>query len=199
MEQDEDGKIVDTERFVFTGETKHDKRVVNLDSYAQAVGMEIGIKAGTGKYVCNVEHDVVFLGKWVKDLLPLLIKNVFVSYAWRHDIDQALTPQFSVVERSTLENNYLFEPGDIYPNVHYQDTFGMLSLWARRKDENFCILVNSLNEPGLKSQHVLDVPHGEQGWIEGKPFVYHYGRGGGRNDYLYQLWIEKTNEYLDNN
>ena len=48
----------------------------------------------------------------------------------------------------------------------------------------------------LKKYHVLDLPHGEQGWINDKPFVYHYGRGTSRGEHLKKLWIKKITEYL---
>ena len=49
---------------------------------------------------------------------------------------------------------------------------------------------------GDKSKHILDLPHGEQGWINDKPFVYHYGRGTTRGDDLKDLWIKTITQYL---
>ena len=133
------------------------------------------------------------------DKILLLEKNEFVSYAWRHDIDTARSAQWSVMKRSIFESDYLYEEGDLYPNIHYKDTFGLLSLWTREKDKDFYICRNSLNEPELKKYHVLNLPHGEQGWINDKPFVYHYGRGTTREIDLRNLWIEEVTKYLDRN
>jgi len=176
--------------------TKHDRRKVHLASYALAEGMKMGVLEGKSQYVSFIQSDIVFLNEWTDDILPLLEKNEFVSYAWRHDIDQACTPQWSVMKRSIFESDYLYEKGDLYPNIHYKDTFGLLSLWTREKEKEFYICQNSLNERELKKHHILDLPHGEQGWINDKPFIYHYGRGTSRGPDLRKLWIEKTTEYM---
>ena len=66
------------------------------------------------------------------------------------------------------------------------------------KNKKFYICDNSLNQRELKKYHVLDLPHGEQGFINYKPFVYHFGRGTSRGEHLKKLWIKKTTEYLGN-
>tara|TARA_B100000575_G_C23143268_1_gene666072 strand:+ start:10160 stop:10948 length:789 start_codon:yes stop_codon:yes gene_type:complete len=176
--------------------TKHDKRKVHLASYALAEGLKIGLKKGSSDYVSFIQSDVVFLDEWVDDVLPMLEENEFVSYSWRHDIDQANLPQWSVMKRSIFDSDFLYEPGDLYPNIHYKDTLGLLSLWVRKKEKKYFICKNSWNDRSLKSQHILDVPHGEQGWINGKPFVYHYGRGTTRDKNLKQIWIDSVSNYL---
>ena len=77
------------DNYGWDGYSKYDKRPLGFASWLQAEAMSIGTKIGNGKYVCQVEHDVIFLNKWVNDILPLLDNNSFVSYAWREDIDQA--------------------------------------------------------------------------------------------------------------
>ena len=77
------------DNYGWDGHAKYDRRILGFASWLQAKGMTIGAKAGNGKYICHIEHDVVFLNKWTDDILPLLEHNSFVSYGWRHDIDQA--------------------------------------------------------------------------------------------------------------
>tara|TARA_R110001583_G_scaffold19578_1_gene76463 strand:+ start:2881 stop:3735 length:855 start_codon:yes stop_codon:yes gene_type:complete len=184
------------ENYGWDGYTKYDKRSLGFASWLQARGMEIGTKIGNGKYICQVEHDVVFLNKWVSDVLPMLKTNSFISYAWRHDIDQALTPQWSILERSTIEDNYYKEEGDLFPNCHYKDTYGLLSLWARETNQPYTILENSLENKKLKSKHALNVSFGEEGFIKGVPFIHHAGRGAARSVDYYKIWKTEVSKYL---
>ena len=185
------------DNYGFNGKTKYDGRMLGFASWLQAEGMSIGVRQGTGKYICHVEHDCVFLNTWVDELLPLLKENVFVSYQWRHDIDQALTPQFSIMERDTIENNYFKEEGDLYPNCHYKDTYGLISLWARETNQPYYICKNSTEDKSLRSSHVLDVHYGDEGFINGKPFIHHGGRGSTRHKNYYHDWISKVSKYLN--
>lgn len=186
------------DNYGFDGKTKYDGRMLGFASWLQSEGMTIGVRRGTGKYICHVEHDCVFLNKWVDEILPLLENNVFVSYQWRHDIDQALTPQFSIMKRDTIENNYFKEEGDLYPNCHYKDTYGLLSLWARETNQPFYICKNSTEDRSLKSFHVLDF-NGDEGFINDIPFIHHGGRGATRTDDYYHTWIDMVTKYLKEN
>ena len=177
--------------------TKYDRRKVHLASYALAEGLKKGLLSGSSEYVSFIQTDVVFLNEWTDDVLPMLEHNVFVSYAWRHDIDQANLPQWSIMKREIFQNNFFREDGDLYPNIHYKDTFGLFSLWVRDTNQNYHICENSLNDKSLKDKHILDLPHGEQGWINSKPFIYHYGRGTTRGEGLRKLWIETVENYLE--
>ena len=185
------------DNYGWDGYTKYDKRALGFGSWLQAEGMTIGTKMGNGKYICQVEHDVVFLNKWVDDILPLLEDNSFVSYSWRYDIDQALTPQWSILKRETIQNNFYEEQGDLYPNCHYKDTYGLLSLWAREKGLPYVILENSGNDAKLKSKHALDLNFGEEGFIDGVPFMHHAGRGAARSIDYYKKWKNVVTKYLD--
>tara|TARA_R110001599_G_scaffold84003_2_gene225873 strand:- start:11164 stop:12018 length:855 start_codon:yes stop_codon:yes gene_type:complete len=179
------------------GYSKYDRRALGFGSWLQAKGMTIGTKMGKGKYICQVEHDVVFLNSWVDHILPLLEENSFISYCWRHDIDQALTPQFSVVKREIIENDYYKEEGDLYPNCHYKDTYGLLSLWARETNKPYIILPNSWNDRSLKSKHLLKFKHGDEGFIDGVPYLHHAGRGSARSQDIADQWINEVSEYLN--
>ena len=184
------------ENYGWDGYSKYDRRALGFGSWLQAEGMTIGTKKGNGKYICQVEHDVVFLNKWVDDILPLLENNSFVSYSWRYDIDQALTPQWSILKRETIENNFYKEPGDLYPNCHYKDTYGLLSLWAREHNQPYVILENSGNDTKLKSKHALDLNFGDEGFIDGVPFMHHGGRGAARSIDYYKKWKDEVTKYL---
>ena len=72
----------------------------------------------------------------------------------------------------------------------------MLGHYGIIKDKPFVILKNSYNDKSLKSEHLLNVPHGEQAWINKTPFFYHYGRGSGRADNLYLIWMKAAAKYL---
>ena len=48
----------------------------------------------------------------------------------------------------------------------------------------------------LDEEMDLNIPNGEQGWINDTPFVYHYGRGTTRADDLKSSWIKAVSEYL---
>ena len=186
-------------KYGWDGYTKYDKREIGFGSFAQSKGMEIGIKAGNGKYICNVEHDVIFLNKWVEDILPLLDNNVFVAALYRYDMDYARTDEWSVMKRETIENNFYKEQGDLYPNCHYKDTFGLLTLWARENKKPFFITENSLNDRSLQGSHLLNVGFGEECFINGKSFLHHVGRGSIRDSSEDKEWIRESEKYLDAN
>tara|TARA_R110001592_G_scaffold107600_1_gene301024 strand:- start:5557 stop:6414 length:858 start_codon:yes stop_codon:yes gene_type:complete len=185
------------DNYGWDGYSKYDRRPLGFASWLQAEAMTIGTKLGNGKYICQVEHDVVFLNKWVDSILPLLKNNSFISYAWREDIDQALTPQWSILKRKTIEDNFYKEPGDLYPNCHYKDTYGLLSLWAREFNKPYVILKNSLEDRSLKSKHLLNVNFGEEGFIDGIPFLHHAGRGAARTIDYYKQWVSEISKYLN--
>ena len=185
------------DNYGWNGYSKYDRRMLGFGSWLQAEAMTIGTRLGNGKYICQVEHDVVFLNKWVDDILPLLENNLFVSYCWRHDIDQALTPQWSILKRETIENNFYKEPGDLYPNCHYKDTYGLLSLWAREYNKPYVILENSWNDKTLKSKHALNLSFGDEAFIHGVPFMHHAGRGAARSVDYYDTWKYEVTKYLD--
>ena len=87
----------------------------------------------------------------------------------------------------------------LYPNCHYKDTYGFISLWARETNQPFYICKNSLEDVSLKNNHVLDVSHGEEGFINDIPFIHHGGRGATRTDNYYHTWIDMVTKYLKEN
>tara|TARA_R100000008_G_C3559445_1_gene155222 strand:+ start:424 stop:1233 length:810 start_codon:yes stop_codon:yes gene_type:complete len=197
IDQDEDSNSEHYNDYI----CKIDGRQVSIGSYTQAKAMKMAIKKGNRKYLSYIDCDLIFLNEWVEDILPLLeepYNHFFVSHMWRQDLTMD-AQQFVTLKRESIENNYLNEPEDIYPNIHYKDTGGMLSYYAMKKDLPFVILQNSFQDKTLTSEHLMDLPHGQQSWINGKPIVYHYGHGSTREDEKYQLWIDETTKYLGEN
>ena len=191
MEQTIDSNVANPNTYV----CKHDGRKVSIGSHAKAVAMKEALLNSNREYVCYLDADTIFLDEWVDDIIPLLEDNYFVSHKWREDI-QMDGNNFCIVKRKTLDENYLYEQGDLYPNLHYKDSNGMLAYWALSKKKPFAILPNSYENPELKSHHVLKLDYGEQSWINDKPIFYHHGRGSTRADELYINWIKKTSKYL---
>jgi len=175
---------------------KIDGRMVSIGSWAQAEAMTIGTKLGDKEYICYLDGDIVFLNEWVEHILPLMEDNIFVSDKWRTDLNTHCC-QFTLVKRDLVENEYLYEKDDLYPNIHYKDTAGMLGHYGVEKDKPFIVLKNSYNDKSLQSQHLLNLNHGEQAWINNIPFFYHYGRGSQRENHLHDEWVVEVNKYLD--
>ena len=65
-----------------------------------------------------------------------------------------------------------------------------------QKNLPFVILKNSYNDRSLRNKHLLNLSHGEQAWINDKPFFFHYGRGSGRSEDLYNTWLTEVSKYL---
>ena len=133
-----------------------------------------------------------------KNQFSLIKDNIFVSDKWRTDL-QTHCCQFTLVKRNLVENEYLYEKDDLYPNIHYKDTAGMLGHYAVKENKPHVILTNSYNDLSLKRFHLLNLSHGEQAWINSKPIFYHYGRGSMRMDGLYTNWMKETARYLQMN
>jgi len=179
-----------------TYKCKLDGRMVSIGSWAQAGAMTIGVKNTNREYICYLDGDIVFLDEWVDDVLPLMENNIFVSDKWRDDLNTHCC-QFTMVKRELVENEYLYEEEDLYPNIHYKDTAGMLGHYGVEKNLPFVILKNSYNDRSLRTEHLLNLNHGEQAWINDKPFFYHYGRGSGRSEDLYNTWLIEVSKYLE--
>ena len=47
------------------------------------------------------------------------------------------------------------------------------------------------------SKHLLDIPYGEQAWINDTPVFFHATRGGYRNHQALERWVKETKKYLD--
>ena len=194
LEQAQDSNVGNESNYI----CKIDGRGVSIGSWAQAKAMKIGVKSTDKEYICYLDGDIIFLNEWVEDVLPLLEDNIFVSDKWRDDLGTHCC-QFTVVKRDFVENTYMYEEEDLYPNIHFKDTAGMLGHYVVEKNESYVILKNSYNNRSLRSEHLLDLNNGEQAWINDKPFFYHYGRGATRDEETYEKWIKETKKYLEIN
>ena len=68
------------DNYGWDGYAKYDRRIIGFASWLQAEGMAKGAKAGNGKYICHIEHDVVFLRKLEIYILIVIIKIHMVYY-----------------------------------------------------------------------------------------------------------------------
>ena len=185
------------ENYGWDGFTTYEpKRQLGFASWLQATAMSIGTKKGNGKYVCHIEHDVVFLNEWVDEILPLLEDNVFVASLYRNDLQYARTDEWSVMKRETLENNFYREPGDLYPSVHFADTDGLISLWARENQKPFFVVDNSFTNKILKDKHILNLSFGDECFIKGKAFLHHGARGSLKSDVDDRIWTDEVSRRL---
>ena len=194
LEQAIDSNVNNTNTY----KCKIDGRMVSIGSWAQAEAMTIATKNSEREYICYLDADTIFLNEWVDDIMPLMDDNIFVSDKWRTDLGTHCC-QFTLVKRQLIENEYLYEKDDLYPNIFYKDTAGMLGYYAVQKNKSHVILKNSYNDRRLRNQHLLTLSHGEQAWINDKPIFYHYGRGSARADDLYLDWMREVAKYLNMN
>ena len=156
-------------------------------------GLTIGMKNTNNKYVCFLDVDTVFLNEWVDDILPLLEESFFVSNRYDKGIAREM---FMIFKRED------FKKYDLYPDTSYVDNAGNITKHALDNKLSFVVLKNSAfgfdgSYIGDKSEHILDLPHGEQVYINDTPFFYHYGRGATRDDTSYKLWVSETKKYLN--
>ena len=59
-------------------------------------------------------------------------------------------------------------------------------------------MIYDFENKSLKSKHALDVNFGEEGFINGVPFMHHAGRGAARHESYVKAWVDKVNKYLNN-
>ena len=70
------------------------------------------------------------------------------------------------IKRESIENNYLYEKDDLYPNIHYKDTCGTLTLYAKEKELPYVILKNSFNDRSLTREHKLNLKNNPQAEVD---------------------------------
>tara|TARA_Y100001937_G_scaffold95871_1_gene130260 strand:+ start:9496 stop:10371 length:876 start_codon:yes stop_codon:yes gene_type:complete len=182
-------------------------------------GFEKGLKVGQREFVCALDNDAIFLDKWVDDILPLLDENLFISNRWdpgnlfrearnnKSELGMA-RPMFWIMKRKEMEDN------ELYPNNDYRDLWGNITYYAQQNDKNFKILKNSYWNPQMRNrynislkdieqyhmsndEHLLDIPYGEQAWINDRPFFFHQTRGAYRGIEALNEWKEKAGGYLE--
>ena len=162
-------------------------------SINHSAGLTMGMKNTDNPIVCFLDSDILFLDYWEDDILPLLENNFLVSNRFDRGICREM---FMIFKR---EN---FEKYDLYPDATYVDSCGNITKCATENDENLAILENTAFEingqyVGDKSKHLLNLPHGEQCSVNGRPFFYHYGRGETRPQETIELWNKEARRFLD--
>ena len=171
--------------------TKIDNRRVGVSSINKSLAYETGIRNTSGKYVCLMDYDCVFLNNWTEHILPLTDSNFFVSAMWRDDLKIA-RDQFFIYERSK------FDEVNLMPDCSIGDTSGNVTHFAVQNSLGFYICKNSSNwgDESLRKHHLLNLEKGEQIWVNSIPFLYHYNRGSSKDDYLFNCWLEEVEKYL---
>lgn len=171
-----------------------DGRMVGKPSFYKSAAYETGIENSTGRYVCLLDYDVVFLNNWSEHILPLVNENFFVSAMWRSDLNIA-RDQFFIYDREKFDNV------NLVPDCSIGDTSGNVTHFANDNNLPFYICENSstYGNISLRDRHILDLENGEQIFINDIPFLYHYGRGSAREKELYERWINVVGDYLEVN
>ena len=172
--------------------TEKDKRRVGVSSINKSLAYETGIRNSSGKYVCLLDYDCVFLNEWTEMILPLTEKYFFVSAMWRGDLNIA-RDQFFIYKRNK------FEDINLMPDCTIGDTSGNVSHYAIENNLEFYICKNSSSwgDKSLTKEHLVDLGRGEQIWVDSVPFLYHYGRGSSKDDYWFDLWNKEVGKYLE--
>ena len=210
------------DNYGWDGYTKYDKRALGFGSWLQAEGMTIGTKMGNGKYICQVEHDVVFLNKWVDDILPLADKYFYISNSWQPGTlfreanlsfeEGRGVAVFMFIKRENFEKN------NLYPNIDYRSTAGNITYFAQKNSLDFLILKNNFwskkhcnrwripyekmdiyryDKEYLKFEDFGDGY--EEAWINNKCIIVHmlsHGRFGKKAN---NTWTDKMEDYINNN
>jgi len=157
---------------------------MSVGSINHSKALSIGVEKTAGEYVCFLDNDSVFLDTWVDDVLPLLEKYLFVTSRFEGNIAR---PMFMIYKRDTAPN----------PNTTYVDSCGNITKFANDNNLKFKVLENSLSNVELRKDHLLAVPHGEQTYIDAKPFHFHYGRGSHREVEKYDEWVDTVRAFLN--
>jgi len=158
-----------------------------------SAGLSLGMQNTDNPIVCFLDSDILFLDTWEDEILPLLETNFLVSNRYEKGICR---PMFMIFKRKN------FEKYDLLPDASWVDTCGNITKCAVENDENLVILGNTafnMNGEfiGDKSKHLLNLPHGEQCSVNGKPFFFHYGRGETRPQEKIEMWNKEARRYLD--
>tara|TARA_Y100001963_G_scaffold28565_1_gene38852 strand:+ start:38 stop:760 length:723 start_codon:yes stop_codon:yes gene_type:complete len=158
-----------------------------------SLGLTLGMKNTDKEYICFFDNDAIFLNDWVDRILPRLDDAFFISNRFDRGIAREM---FMIFKREQ------FKEHNLYPDVSHVDSAGNITKYAQENELPFFILGNScFNEQGYfhrnSELHLLDLPHGEQVYVDDVPFFYHYGRGTTRDEKTYEKWIKETKKYLE--
>ena len=210
--------------------TQKDVRVGLVDgceigsgSWYGAWSTNLGIKAGSNKYVCVLDQDTVFLNSHATELLKLLDEYKLIGNRWcpgsifKKPIslgncdgsweDGLLRPMLMLCKRELydeIESENYVERGIWRSspwNCDYRDMAGNMTWHAKQKGHNWLVLKNSYRDRfrgdnGLWKEHLLDIPYGEQCWLDDIPIFFHATRGGYRNTDALKRWVTEVEKYF---
>jgi hypothetical protein len=188
-------------------------------SWYGAWATNIGIKFGKGKYVCVLDQDTIFLHKNITKLIQLSEEYSFIGNRWcpgsvfsylgvNKYKEGMVRPMLSFAKREFYDNieKEKYVEKKIWRsspwNCDYRDMAGNLTWYAEQKGLKYLVLKNSYRDRfrkdnGLWKQHLLDIPYGEQAWINDTPVFFHATRGGYRNHQALERWVKEAKKYLD--
>jgi hypothetical protein len=192
-------------------------------SWYGAWATNIGIKSGKGKYVCVLDQDTIFLDSYATKLIELADQFAFVGNRWCPGSvfetpickgtcdgtwdDGMVRPMLSFAKREFYDNieKEKYVEKKIWRsspwNCDYRDMAGNLTWHAKQKGLKYLVLKNSYRDRfrkdnGLWKQHLLDIPYGEQAWINDTPVFFHATRGGYRNNQALERWVKEAKKHL---
>lgn len=183
-------------------------------------GLTLGIKNGSYEYVCLLDADVIFLNDWVEDTLPLSEKYFFIANRW--DPGNLFKEcSDNVPEKGMCKTMFFFskramyEDNDLYPNIDYRDSAGNLTYFAEQNNKEYYVMKNThwseerrsvrgityeqIKKYHTDEKHLLDIPYGEQAYINDIPIMFH------QNRFLYNRieknndWVTEASRYLNEN
>lgn len=183
-----------------------------------------GIKAGNRKYVCVLDQDTVFLDEYSNKLMELAEQYAFIGNRWcpgkvfekpiRKGTcdgsweDGMVRPMLFFCKRdlyNDIEQEH-YDELDIWRsspwNCDYRDMAGNMTWYAKQKGLQWLVLQNSYRDRfridnGLWKEHLLNIPYGEQAWIDSTPIFFHATRGGYRNNDALTLWVNEVENYFN--
>lgn len=75
----------------------------------------------------------------------------------------------------------------------YQDHYE----WQQEVTKDLRFNDQLLRRPHLKKQHLIDVPWGEQAWLEDVPIHFHHAKGTMRDKKRFDIWEKEVEKYLN--
>ena len=169
-------------------------------SSAHSHGLQKGVSAGKGEYVCLLDVDTCFLNDWTGHVIPQLDECLFISHRWEPSRNIA-RPMFLVTKREYCTKY------NIDLSIAHNDSGGIFTKRCKENNLQYKILFNSYNDKSLQQYHGIDpgrkiIGSGEQAFIEVNlgssyklvPFFWHFGRGTVKG--IDDKWYELLEEYL---
>jgi len=183
-------------------------------------GLTLGIKSGEYEYVCLLDADVILLNEWVEDALPLAEDYFFIANRWDpgnlfKECSNNIPEKGMCKTMFFFSKRAIYEENNLYPNIDYRDSAGNLTYFAEENDKEYYVMRNThwnaerrsvrnidyehVKKYHIDAKHLLDIPYGEQAYINDIPIVFH------QNRFLYNRieknndWVTEASKYLNEN